>query len=379
MQAFRIPFARTPPRAVLATLGAAVVVAALVAYRPADDRATQSRAAAEAAPAVAAVAQIDPDDALVVVYEQNLGTRSEIRIISHSTGAPLGVIHANDNPMVLVRRSTRELLVSDVLSSLPGGRGEPMPRLVAYQLGAGLRTVGEPITLPDRNMYTVFTQGLMLSRDERLLYYVQRRDCGPTCNEVGVGVVDLMTRAVHRVELPINCGTVHLSLGPAGEPIAMCPIGASVWRLDGASATRVASFGGTGVYGGVGEDGRAYAIDMRGTLHVAGAGNVTRRELVTERPVVFSAVTRWALPDGRIALGTRPSGGSPLDSLVIVDTRKWEIGRIALPPGTMHVAPIGRGRIAATDGRDIVVIDENGSVNARFPAPAGRWPWLVAP
>lgn len=382
------PYVQRPNRRILSVLAlAAIAAAALAAGSTTLTRTAISPSAGSIPDNGITVRAYEPRilaaQTIIVVHEQNLGARSVVSIIDQRSGRVLGVIDAADGPLVLARPSRNELLLSDVYDG--GDQQGPSPRLLTFDLANGLQRKQGALPMPDRAMYPIYTPSMMLSKDERYLYYMKRRDCGFLCNEVSVGVVDLDTRAELVASLPTNCGHVLFTRDGGDGAVAMCPILGSLWRLEPSAAARLLSdgFSGTGLYAGV-ASGNAYWITMEGQLTVkdpASGRVLLQKEVLPAGTGALTGIYRWEA-DGEVILGVkRDRTAEEIASLLSIDVTTWTASSQSVPRGTTHVAALTDGRLAAVhEGRISVIAPRaGGRVEADYTAPPGVAPWLVAP
>lgn len=328
-------------------------------------------------------AQISPADTLVVIHEQNLGPRSVINVLDQRTGRVLAVVNAADSPLVLLRSSRNQLLISDV-----AGDGSPhspqFPRLLVLDLNRSLALSVPPIPMPDRTTYPMYTPSMALSQDERYLYYMKRRDCGFLCNEVDVGVINLDARTEVVAALPVNCGQLQFTRLGASNVTTMCPILGSLWEVGPAGTPRLlaAGFPPTGLYAGV-AGAQAYWVDMNGGLTVKDtSGAVVRtKSLIDPGTGALTGVYRWEA-EGQLVLGVKSSAtAESIERLLVLDIGGWGTKQLSVPARTSFVAPLrGRSLAVVHDGA-ITIIDGNSGLQIRGleRPPAGQAPWLVAP
>jgi len=153
-------------------------------------------------------------------------SRVDLRDIT--TGQKLASVEAGYRPMVVVRKHAQEILVSSVLNIREWNEGEePRQVLEVYNLRGYSLAHKRAIELPDRVNCTTYCQPMVLSNDERYLYYsavVTAPECGAggdasVCDIHSVVAVDLEDEGAGRVstELPRGCGVPRMSpAGPSG-------------------------------------------------------------------------------------------------------------------------------------------------------------------
>ncbi len=170
-------------------------------------------------------------DFLVELAVETGNGRSRVDLRDIKTGEKLGSVDAGYRPMVLVRKDAQELLVSSGLK--PEAEGEGFYKVLqVYDLRGYSLQLKRTIETPDRINCTTYCQPMVLSRDERYVYYGKRTtapECGAggdasVCDVHAVVRIDLSREAddLEAFELRRGCGVPILS--PAGESgvIAMC-------------------------------------------------------------------------------------------------------------------------------------------------------------
>jgi len=157
--------------------------------------------------------------------------RSRVDLRDIQSGKLLGSVDAGYRPMVLVRKDAQELLVSSGLK--PEAEGEGFNKVLqVYDLRDYGLKLKRTIEVPNRVNCTTYCQPMVLSNDERYLYYGARTtapECGAggdaaVCDVHTVVKIDMEdeTFAPAFFELRRGCGVPILS--PAGESgvIATC-------------------------------------------------------------------------------------------------------------------------------------------------------------
>jgi DNA-binding CsgD family transcriptional regulator len=147
---------------------------------------------------------------------------SRIDLRDLRSGRKLGSVQAGYRPMVLVRQEAQELLVS---SGVNPGTPEFRKVLQVYDLRGYSLELERTIEVPDRINCTTYCQPMVLSRDERYVYYAARTtapECGAggdasVCDVHAIWAIDLdrPEEARASVELPRGCGVP--SLGVSGQ------------------------------------------------------------------------------------------------------------------------------------------------------------------
>ena len=153
---------------------------------------------------------------------------SKVDLINATSGTRLGTVQAGYRPMAVARESAKELLVSSGEQS----NGSLVHVLDVYDLaGYSLRPLRR-VAMPDRINCTTFCVTMVLSNDERYVYYLARRiapECGQggdasVCDIHSVVSLDLGTPGTPSAttELPRGCGVPALSAFGDNGAIASC-------------------------------------------------------------------------------------------------------------------------------------------------------------
>lgn len=324
----------------------------------------------------AVVAKVLPDDLVLTLTDTGGVPRSRIDLLSRASGTRVGAVELAFYGMGVVRASRNELLLSDIVADGPDGSGEPHPRLFILDLASGLALKGgTAIDMPGRATYTVYAPALLLSSDEKTLYYLRITPCGAGCDDFAVVGIDLDRRQeVSAVALPRNCGYAQLTLATSGVA-ALCPELNSVWLVHDGAARRLASFdGGWLIAAGTAPDGAVYAISQTGHLSVrsASGSSLIERDLVTA-PRRFSGVDRFVLDQGRIALGVKTGADSLFDSVMVLNSRNWTTHSFDVPTGSTHASYLGGDQLAVLSGTNITVFDSTGRSLRSLPANGAQW------
>lgn len=321
------------------------------------------------------------DQAMVAVTDE--GTSTTLNLLRPSTAEAVASIQLGFYPMAVFRASKREILVSDVVLDSPSDPSRAHARLLVLDAANGLALRGVvPLTLPDRVRYTVYGQALVLSADQRLLYYLKHVDCGPGCDDMAVGIVDIdAQRETARAPLPRDCGYAQLT--PAADGVvAMCPNQRSIWLVTSAGAsTQAAAFDVADwpVAGGIGAGGDAYLITQNGKLVVQRQGQTSSREILAagER---FSGAQRWRLGAQRIALGRKVSNDELMTGIVELDTTSWTTSAYEVPTGTTFAANLGNGDLQLLHGDRLSSLDSASHLLRAVANPAPRHTeYLIGP
>lgn len=288
-----------------------------------------------------------------VIGLSQAGQGSSLTVMNASDGRTLGIVATSHYPMTISRPSRSQILVSDY--------GPTGGRLFLLDTTNSLATVGGALALPERVRYTAYSQGLLLSADETLLYYLQHVDCGVQCDDVGVGVVDLDARTLAAtIALPRGCGFAQLTRDGA-DVIAMCPNGSALYRIASGTRSDLGSVPSSGwpVYGSRAASGELFVVTQEGKLIVfdpAGARVTLTRNLLSAGQRL-NGLQRWRLPNGTIALGVLASADPVMVDMLLLDPNDWSsrtylLPRLATNAGVMRTGEmlvLHDGRIARLD------------------------------
>jgi hypothetical protein len=142
-----------------------------------------------------------------------------VELLDPETSQLLAQIRVQRSPFVLVRRTAHELLISDFKDTI----GQAQKRLLVFDTQRNLTLKGS-LDLPKRSDYPVYAPSMVLSNDERYLFYgthEQAPGCvgdAVVCSVYGLGIValdDLGNTALKLVTLPRDSGYAHLN--PVGD------------------------------------------------------------------------------------------------------------------------------------------------------------------
>lgn len=283
--------------------------------------------------------------------------RDELHLFDLVSGQVRRSIDLGDLPLLIVASRRGELLISEFAD----GRARLR---VLDRTGGRVRGMVE---MPDRAGYTLYGPGWMvLSSDERLLYYRKHRMCGLGCDEHWIGTIDLDRLAeVATVPLPRNCGARLLRGTEEGVLfVANCPLLPSVGVLThgGIIESIVPPGGESPVAAGV-SGGAAYKVFADGRFQlIFRSGSVLHEVDALDDPNHrFSVLRAWRLDESRAALGVVLRGGSSVDGVVILDTTGQDAPRRVRLPAHATPAwdalPLPDGRIAVIHQRTLSVID----------------------
>lgn len=298
------------------------------------------------------------------------GPRSRIDFAQLSTGAALATLEVGFSVMAVTRRSANEILLSDVVADSPNGAGLPHPRLWVLDART-LAIKAGPIPLPDRSMYTLYATGLLLSSDQRYLYYIRRIECGVGCDDYSVGIMDLASNQLAATAaLPRGCGWAELTPARGTTVAALCPGYASIWTVERSGATKeVADFnvrpGDHPIHGGVAANGDTFLLTQRGHLQVKDARGSLRvdRDVVTA-PQRLSGLDRLPRANGHDVLGVMVSADIGLVSLLTVDRTTWITRTVELPAGVTHMTAADGDHVLAIGAGRPVVVNRGGSTRS---------------
>jgi len=159
----------------------------------------------------------------------NGDSRVDLRDIK--TGDLLGSVSAGYRPMVVVRKQAQELLVASGLGPVDPEAG--FHKVVqVYDLRDSSLELKRTIEVPNRVNCTTYCQPLVLSQDERYLYYASRTfapECGrggdaAVCDIHHIVAVDLEDEGAPPVstELQRGCGVPRLSRAGADGVVVTC-------------------------------------------------------------------------------------------------------------------------------------------------------------
>jgi len=301
------------------------------------------------------------------------GARSKFVAFNARTGQVLGSVDASFGPMVVLRTSHKQLLVSDVVADTPNGGGLPHPRLLWLDEQLSVIRV---VPLPTRIMYTLYAPAMTLSADQSLLYYVGSTSCGAGCDDYAVIGLNLDSGAqVVAADLPRGCGYAQLTAFAKTDVVAMCPALRSLFQISPrGGVVSLATFSATGwpIAGGATQDGRRYLVTESGGLIVQdSSGAVLIDRTVAPAGMRFSGVQRWSLK-GRVALGLKSTTDIEMDGVVFLDSNTFATRVVQLPAGSTAIAPLSQERLAVLHSGVASVLDlADGSLGPNISAPGG--------
>lgn len=317
------------------------------------------------------------DLVLAIAEEPGTGLIAWVHVIDASDGQEVARVQTSAYPMAVLRRSQAELLVSDVYIAQDQS---VHPRLLVLDLANDLQLKGS-ISLPDRINYTVFSNGIAISQDERYLYYLtQTEQCeglASECDIHTVGVIDLAaSQQVVSVALPPNCGFALLVPLGLSNMLIMCPENSALLTVTSAGqVNQIASFApplldrGTGpyvparpVYAGLVGENAPYMIFEDGTLQISQQGKTvtTPIDLLPQSNYFFSGVRRWRIDGQRVLLGFDDDAGGAIRGVVMFDSRRPAVTQfLSLPTDATYLAPLGQSRVAVIHDSKISTLDMN--------------------
>jgi hypothetical protein len=164
------------------------------------------------------------DFLIELTVEAGSTSKSRVDLRDIKTGDLLGSVNAGYRPMVVVRQETGELLVASGVGPVDPEAGY-REVVQGYALQDYSLELKRTIDVPNRVKCTTYCQPLVLSTDERYLYYASRTtapECGAggdaaVCDIHSIVAVDLEDEDAPLVstELARGCGVPRLN--PAGE------------------------------------------------------------------------------------------------------------------------------------------------------------------
>lgn len=304
------------------------------------------------------------DDPLVVLQWDN---DPQIQILDRLSGQQLGAIEISYRPLVLVRASAHELLVSDRPDS------PAIPRLLVFDTSPdGQLHLKREIQLPDRALYTAYGGELALSQNQRYLFYPAiHSTCSgdtSTCDSWSVGIVDLTAAApaVAFVALPPGCGWPYLGPGSnAAQALAMCTTGTSV-VVDGPSAAATEPLVPTkrpteteAVFGATPAKARFAATELNGdlvTVYSEGsvqvrdaAGNTTSTHGVPAGMRLFGDGVVYALDSQRLLIPYAQYLDEEPQGVAIFNVQTQKVERTIVLQSISAYVPDGANAILALD------------------------------
>ncbi len=297
----------------------------------------------------------------------------KMQIINASQGDVFAILETGHLPMALLRRPSGELILSDHPRA---GQGIGPAQLSVLDFNQNL-ALKYQLPLPDRIGYSSFTPGMMLSQDQRSLYYLKRISChsGPWCDDYSVGVIDLDFAAETAVvPLPRNAGYPLLTPYQSSGVLAMCPVIGAIFPISSRGEVVAAMHfdrydldigTGTGylawpVYGGqVGID-QLVIIFEDGGVQVMNWASATiwKGSLLPGTQFRFNGMQRWRLDDHRVLLGFAAGRSDVMSGAVVFDAATpGVIQLLPLPSGTTHLAPMAADRVAVLHSSRLSVLD----------------------
>ncbi|MBI2765517.1 MAG: hypothetical protein HYX53_06345 [Chloroflexi bacterium] len=159
-----------------------------------------------------------------------------IELRNKQSGALMASVRTSFAPLVLARPAANQLLVADFVRDEDRDPPEKS-RLLVLNLEGDL-AVSQIVELPARAGYAVYYPGMLLSADERYLYYyaLENRDALPfcsnggdaqVCDRVSVRTVDLDHPELPPVAVTLDQGCGTISMAQAGASGAWVACGSS--------------------------------------------------------------------------------------------------------------------------------------------------------
>jgi hypothetical protein len=162
---------------------------------------------------------LTPRTALVAFKEDG----ASVSVLDPTSSKALGTVPIGYASWAIVRASAQQLLVSQAF-----GTQDEAATLRIYAL-SDLQTPIASVPMPDRTVSTVDYPFMVLSLDERYLYYGKNKSIcssggdGAVCDAPSVGVIDLQTRTeLPAAALPIGCSPPALAPLGASDVLASC-------------------------------------------------------------------------------------------------------------------------------------------------------------
>jgi hypothetical protein len=282
-----------------------------------------------------------------------------LKIVEHPSGRVVGEINVLPHGWVLLRKTANQLLVSDF------GLTEPRLFVVDIQSPAAAKA---NIDMPNRIASTGYAPGMVLSEDERYLYYLKLENQCPSggnaaqCDVYSVGTVDLQGyKEIAHSSLPTNCGYAGMAPLGASDVIALCPNIATLVKVTPEGSSSVAAtfpVRDTGsdeavfpIAGASLANGNFFLVYSDGVVLVSGEERpLTNLLPSSEFRLQLQETYRWQLDahTGVFAYSRQPEG--EIAGLIVMsldDPRSHQ--DIRLPEGIDHVAPAGGHAFALLD------------------------------
>lgn len=344
---------------------------------------------------------LSTNNLIIALDDEHEGTTDALlTLIDLSSGKTVATLRSGYQTWALFRPSAGELLVSDL------GGPDSQGRLRVYDI-ADLSSPKWTLPLQDRAAFIGYGPAMVLSGDERVLYYLVHTRDGEGQSEGQarrIGIVGLdERREIASAELPGSCAAL-MPLGEA-DVLALCPNRRGLVSItpDG-SVSKVAGplpastrakdprgFWRSPVYGDVYGDGGAFIAFGNGDVVFSDS----RRPVVNLLPPgdvrlwgsgVWSS-GEWHLDNHRALFAIGPTEpetqtGILFDSLIVFDPDDpLDPRRFDLPQGITHATPLDTDRVALLDSADatLYMFDlASGEVTGELQVPPGTR-WLVGP
>ncbi len=397
--------------------GVAVVIIAAVVFAfwalratNGGDEHTTSLAANELTPA----ATFSSVERLMIALDDSAdpvatGTNGLVRLVDTTSGQIVGEVKAGYEPEALIRPTASELLVTNAFGSSPR---TDAPTLSVYALG-DLASPLATIALPGRAAFIVWSGSMVLSGNERYLYYPAiddaktKRNCASSggdasvCQVWTVGVVDLERLQV-AADAPLgsNCMPRIQRQGEA-DALVICQdvkfgLSSANFVRDGVrlflvtpkgNITKVASFPArrtadqlpSPIYTGATAGGQRYMLYDDGALFMEGNDSPVA-DLLPDDKMRFGFNTGASLGTDKYLLAYGDRASAQYNGLLIFDTSDPAGARsFTLPALVDHVAPVDATHVALlTYGQaDMQIFDvQTASVTRQVNVPTGT-KWLI--
>ncbi len=316
------------------------------------------------------------DPAALAAINEDSGA---IDVLDPSTLRPLAQIIAGYRPWVAVRQSARQLLVAQAFGP---ARDVTTPTLRVYDL-RNLSAIPSVIAMPDRVIESVYAPSMVLSDDERYLYYgaVTMPSTGCTggatlCQRASVGIIELeQSRVIAQASLPAGCVYPLVRRAPEyNAALALCATALDVeltvvspdgsTEAAGAFALRIRSGGSPAREVDAGKDasGNYYVVYADGVVARAGTSDVA---LAGSDTISVSGAEE--MPGGQRLLTYSNDRTTDVAGVIIYDPsdpskfRRFPLGR-----AWSGSAPLSASKVALLSGWQVGVLDlTNGRVTTQ--------------
>jgi hypothetical protein len=326
-------------------------------------------------------------DFLIELTVESGSGDSRVDLRDIKTGELLGSVNAGYRPMVVVRKQAQEVLVASGLGPVDPEAG--FHKVVqVYDVQDSSLELKRTIEVPDRVNCTTYCQPLVLSRDERYLYYASRT-IAPECANGGdasvcdihhIVAVDLEDAGVLAVstELQRGCGVPRLRQAGADGAVVTClgqyPVRGGWTRFigpdGGGKALQLDSY--RPLFNAVTTDGSVVLFTESGgvTKYGADGGQTDGFALPSLRDLGFRPrlfyIGSQPLGDDRVflvfdeapcfAVDGSCAGRNPTMGFVVFDLKSMQIEGYGRVPGAEYYVPQGESVYLLRGGR-IEVLD----------------------